>query len=422
MPLVEDPDKSSDGVTASGAHASRLHVPQPAHRENAEASFGHPKLAPAGATGKPDIAACAADLRAMAFELIRVLDDEGRAVGPWNPELSPDVLREGLRKMMLLRIFDDRMLKAQRQGKTSFYMLAKGEEGVTIAQTMALRKDDMCFPTYRSQGILVARDYPLVDMMNQIYSNARDPLKGHQLAVLYSARDYGYFSGSGNVGTQTCQAVGWAMGCAYRGFDSIAAAWVGDGSTAEGDFHNALTFASVYRAPVILNVVNNQWAISSNQCFTGVGNATFAARAIGFDLPGLKVDGNDFLAVYAATRWAAERARRNLGATLIELYTYRVGAHSTNDDPARYRPADERWTLGDPIARLAQHLKARGEWSDERHAALEAELTEHVRLTQKEAEAIGTLGKSKPKLDAMFEHVFKEPDWRLRRQRQTLGD
>ncbi len=421
--MVKEPNKSGDkpGV-AQARPASRLHIPQPAHRESVSTSASDPKLAAAGVTSRPDVAAPAANLRSMPFDLIRVLDDAGQAIGQWNPNLSPDVLRDGLRKMMLLRIFDDRMYKAQRQGKTSFYMQAKGEEAVTIAQTMALRKNDMCFPTYRCQGILIAREYPLIHMMNQIYSNAHDLLKGHQMAVLYSARDYGYFTGSGNVGTQTCQAVGWAMGSAYRGLDNIAVAWVGDGSTAEGDFHNALTFASVYRAPVILNVVNNQWAISSNQCFAGVGSATFAARAIGFDLPGLKVDGNDFLAVYAVTQWAAERARRNLGATLIELYTYRAGAHSTNDDPSRYRPADTQWVLGDPVERLARHLKVRGEWSDERHAALEAELTEYVRVTQKEAEAVGTLGKSKPRIDAMFEDIYKEPDWRMRRQRQMLGE
>ncbi len=418
----EQLDGSATSATAQNKRpASRLHVPQPPHRENGETSFGNPKLSPAGATRKPDVASKAVDLRDMAFELVRVLDDDGKALGPWNPGLSPDQLREGLRKMLLLRVFDDRMHKGQRQGKTSFYMQATGEEAITVAQTMALRRDDMCFPTYRCQGILITRDYPLVDMMNQIYSNAKDPLKGHQLPILYSARDYGFFSASGNVGTQICQSVGWAMGCAYRGTDSIAAGWIGEGSTAEGDFHNALVFASVYRAPVILNVVNNQWAISSNKCFSGVGDSTFASRAIGFDMPGIKVDANDFLATYAVTQWAAERARKGLGATLIELYTYRAGAHSTSDDPTRYRPAKEVWPLGDPVDRLTKHLKAMGEWSDERNAALIEELTAQVRTAQKESEAIGTLGQSKPSVSVMFDDVYKEPDWRLRQQRQSLG-
>ena len=147
------------------------------------------------------------------------------------------------------------------------------------------------------------------------------------------------------------------MASAIKGDTRIAAAWIGDGATAESDFHAALTFASVYRAPVILNIVNNQWAISSFQGIAGGEAATFAARALGYGLPALRVDGNDFLAVYAATRWAAERARANLGATLIEFFTYRAGAHSTTDDPSQIPPPDEgaAWPLGDPIERLKKH-------------------------------------------------------------------
>jgi 2-oxoisovalerate dehydrogenase E1 component alpha subunit len=242
--------------------------------------------------------------------------------------------------------------------------------------------------------------------------------------VLYSSREKSYFSLSGNLGTQFPQAVGWAMASAYKGDTRIAAGWIGEGSTAEPDFHHALTFAAVYRAPVVLNVVNNQWAISSHQEVAGGEAATFAARAIGFGLACLRVDGNDFLAVYAATRWAAERARGNHGATLIELFTYRAGSHSTSDDPTRYRPEDEpaTWPLGDPVARLSQHLIRLGEWSDERHRKLEAELTALVRETNREAETYGTLDQG-PQISAatMFEDVFKEMPPHLRRQRQELG-
>ncbi len=196
----------------------------------------------------------------------------------------------------------------------------------------------MCFPSYRQQGLLLTRGYPMVDMMCQVYSNVRDPLKGRQLPIMYSSKAHGFFTISGNLGTQFSQAVGWAMASAYKGDDRIAATWIGEGTTAEGDFHHGLNFASVYRAPVILNVVNNQWAISSFQGIAGGEQATFAARGIGYGVPGLRVDGNDFLAVYAVTQWAAERARANLGATLIEHYTYRAEGHSTSDDPSRYRP------------------------------------------------------------------------------------
>ncbi|MGI9168582.1 MAG: thiamine pyrophosphate-dependent enzyme, partial [Caulobacteraceae bacterium] len=335
-------------------NALSLRIPEPRARPGQTVDFGNLRLSAAGAVERPPIDAAPEDIRDLAYVLIRVLDDDGRGVGPWTPALGPEALRSGLRAMMLTRAFDERMYRAQRQGKTSFYMKCAGEEAVAAAQAMALEPGDMCFPTYRQQGLRIARGYPLAQMMNQVLSNALDPLKGRQLPVLYSSREYGFFSISGNLGTQYSQAVGWAMASAYKHDRRIAAAWIGDGSTAEGDFHHALTFASVYRAPAVLNVVNNQWAISSFHGIAGGSDSPFASRAIGYGLPALRVDGNDFLAVHAATAWAAERARANLGATLIELVTYRAEGHSTSDDPSQYRPAEEaaRWPLGDPIARL----------------------------------------------------------------------
>jgi len=298
-------------------------------------------------------------------------------------------------------------------------MKSSGEEAVAVAATHALGRDTMCFPTYRQQGILIARDYPLVLMMNQIYSNSSDPIKGRQLPIMYASREYGFFTISGNLGTQYPQAVGWAMGSAIAGDSRIAAAWIGDGATAEGDFHNAVTFAGVYRAPVILNVVNNQWAISTFSGIAGAELTTFAARAVGYGIAGLRVDGNDALAVYAATRWAADRARSNLGPTLIELFTYRVEGHSTSDDPTAYRPKDAgaKWPLGDPVERLRAHLVALGEWDDTRHQAQLDALGAEVRAAQKQAEKLGTLGND-PDQDvaSMFEDVFDEMPWHLKEQ------
>jgi 2-oxoisovalerate dehydrogenase E1 component alpha subunit len=406
--------------------ALTLHIPEPKSRPGGDQpSFAGMQVPPAGAVERPDMAAPAEDIRGLAYSLIRVLDDQGRPIGPWNPNLDAETLRRGLRAMLLTRIYDDRMYRVQRQGKTSFYMKCTGEEAVAVGQAFALHRDDMCFPTYRQQGLLIARDWPLVDMMCQVYSNARDRLKGRQMPVFYSSKEAGFFSISGNLGTQYSQAVGWAMASAYKGDTRIAAAWVGDGSTAEGDFHYALTFAAVYRAPVILNIVNNQWAISSFQGIAGGELTTFAARAIGYGLPGLRVDGNDFLAVYAATKWAADRARGNFGPTVIELFTYRASGHSTSDDPSKYRPAGEaeRWPLGDPIERLKQHLIALGEWSDDQHQAMTAELTEQVRAAAREAESYGTLDQKtrQHSTKTMFEDVFKEMPPHLVRQRQELG-
>ena len=360
----------------------------------------------------------------LAYSMIRVLDNDARAAGSWNPRLDPEILRKGLRAMMLTRAYDDRMYRTQRQGKISFYMKSTGEEATSVAYALALEPEDMCFPSYRQQGLLIARGYPLIDMMCQCYSNARDPVKGRQLPIMYSSRNHGFFTISGNLGTQFPQAVGWAMASAYKGDDRIAASWIGEGATAEGDFHHALNFASVYRAPVILNIVNNQWAISSYQGIAGGDESTFASRAIGYGLPGLRVDGNDFLAVYAVAQWAAERARANLGAALVELYTYRAEGHSTSDDPSRYRPSDEwkAWPLGDPIDRLKRHLIGIGAWSEKQHEQLAEELTTLVRETQREAEAIGTLADgSRASLETMFEDVFKEMPWHLKRQRQQAG-
>ncbi|MEG2731759.1 thiamine pyrophosphate-dependent dehydrogenase E1 component subunit alpha, partial [Brevundimonas sp.] len=195
-------------------------------------------------------------------------------------------------------------------------------------------------PTYRQQSILMARDVPLVDLICQLLSNERDPLKGRQLPIMYSVKDFGFFTISGNLATQFIQGVGWGMASAIKGDTKIASAWIGDGATAESDFHTALTFAHVYRAPVILNVVNNQWAISTFQAIAGGEATTFAGRGVGCGIASLRVDGNDFYAVYAASAWAAERARRGLGPTMIEWVTYRAGPHSTSDDPSKYRPAD----------------------------------------------------------------------------------
>lgn len=401
-----------------------LHIPEPAWRPGDPVDFRAMKVPPAGALPRPDIRCAAEDTHALAHGLVRVLDDEGQAVGDWNPRLGSQVLVQGLRNMTLVRAFDDRMYRQQRQGKTSFYVKCSGEEAVAVAQTMALDPGDMCFPTYRQQGALITRGYRIVEMMNQIYSNAADPMQGRQLPVMYSSKRHGFFTISGNLGTQFSQAVGWAMASAYKGDSRLAYTYIGDGSTAEGDFHQALLFASVYRAPVLLNIVNNQWAISAFHGIAGDEHATFASRGLGYGLPSLRVDGNDFLAVHAATSWAAERARANLGATLIELFTYRASAHSTSDDPTRYRSVEEgaRWPLGDPIERLRQHLTGLGAWTDAQHAALEAEVAEEVRKAGREAEKIGVFGASRPPLEGMFEGVYKDKPWHLARQEAEVLD
>ena len=402
---------------------SRLHVPKAHARPGETPDFSYVQLSPAGAVARPDINAPLNDIQDLATSLVRVLDDDHRAVGPWHPHLDPSELQIGLRHMLLTRLYDERMQRMQRQGKISFYMRCFGEEAVAIAQCMALKPADMLFPSYRQQGLQITRGRPLVTLMCQVLSNTRDMCKGRQLPVLYHWKEGNLFTQSGNLATQFPQAVGWAMAAAIKGEDRLAASWIGEGSSAEADFHYALLFSAVYQAPVILNVVNNQWAISTFQGFAGGEQRSFAARGAGYGIPGIRVDGNDFLAVYAATTWAAERSRNGFGPTLIELVTYRAGAHSTSDDPARYRPKDDydRWPLGDPIERLKQHLILLGDWSEERHAALTTELEAHVTESWKEATKFGTMTEG-PKLDPdlLFEDVFKEMPEHLKIQRAQM--
>jgi 2-oxoisovalerate dehydrogenase E1 component alpha subunit len=402
---------------------SRLQIPRPTARPGDEPDFSYLDLSPAGSVDKPTIGARTRDIEFLSSGLVRVLDDDFTAKGPWDPGLDPTQLQIALRWMMLTRTLDDRMWQIQRQGRISFYMQSRGEEAVSIAQGMALRPGDMCFPSYRNQGLYLYRGSKLVDMMCQCLSNTRDMCKGRQLPVMYHSKAGNVFSISGNLATQFPQAVGWAMAAAIKGEDHIAATWVGDGSTAEADFHYGLTFAAVYQAPVILNVVNNQWAISTFQGTAGGQRRAFAARGLGLGIPGIRVDGNDLLAVYAVTLWAADRARRGGGPTLIEHVTYRGGAHSTSDDPSKYRPKNEweAFPLGDPVERLKQHLIVAGHWSEAKHEKLTEDLKAEVLAAWKEAQKYGTMTEG-PFLDpaTMFEDVYDEMPAHLESQRRRM--
>ncbi|MCL4127905.1 UNVERIFIED_CONTAM: hypothetical protein GTU68_049840 [Idotea baltica] len=405
----------------------KLNFPHPPARPDETPDFSALEIPAAGTLDVPPLDLGAVDSRDFSNGMIRVLNEDGEAVGPWADyiaDLDADALLQGLRDMLRMRAVDKRMLNAQRQGKTSFYLQCTGEEAIGCGFQRQLVKGDMNFPTYRQQSLLIAADYPLGDLMGQVYSNERDPLEGRQLPIMHSSRDHGFFSISGNLGTQYIQAVGWAMANALSDNGQIAAGWIGDGATASNDFHAALLSASVYRPPVVLNIVNNQWAIST---YTGVatgGSRTYASRARGYGIPALRVDGNDFLAVAAVSKWAIARARSGHGPVAIEWFTYRVAAHSTSDDPSAYRPKDEAkaWPLGDPIERLKSYLIARGDWSEERHVQAEAEILDDVTTVQKEIETHGTFVNPKPTSPAtIFKGVYAEMPEHLRRQRQEMG-
>ena len=406
-----------------------LRVPEPSARPGETPDFSYLQIPTAGTDPKPNTHADLSTFTPLAKSLIRVLDDNGNACGDWAPQVDHATLITGLTAMVKTRAYDERMMTIQRQGKTSFYMKSTGEEAIGTAQTMVLEQGDMAFPTYRQQSILITNElvrgtgWNMFDMMCQVLSNTGDKIKGRQLPVFYSSKEAGFFSISGNLGTQYTQAVGWAMASAIKNDQRIAAAHIGDGSTAESDFHAALTFASVYNPPVIFNVVNNQWAISTFQGIANNPETTFASRAIGYGIPALRVDGNDFLAVYAVSQWAAQRARNNLGPTMVEWVTYRASGHSSSDDPSKYRPKEEShaWPLGDPIERLKQHLITQGVWSHEQHQALEAQMKALVLETVKEAQKLGSLT-NLPHLPAntMFDDVYKEMPPHLQAQMQHV--
>ena len=219
----------------------RFGIPEPPARPGEMADFSYLDVPPAGSVRRPEVDTTRSEMRDLAYSLIRVLDDDGDAVGPWAPEIDADsAAHEGLRAMVMTRAYDDRMTTAQRQGKTSFYMRCTGEEAIAVGQALELEPRDMFFPTYRQQGWLIAKRWPLVEMMCQVFSNEKDRLHGRQMPIMYSARDVGFFSISGNLGTQFVQAVGWAMASAIKGDTCIASGVVGEGTTAEADFHHAL--------------------------------------------------------------------------------------------------------------------------------------------------------------------------------------
>ena len=327
-------------------------------------------------------------MRDLAYGLVRVLDDDGKAVGAWDPELDAETLRRALRAMMLTRAFDERMFRMQRQGKTSFYLKCTGEEAVAVGAGIRARARRHVFPDLSPAGPsdrprLAAARHDVPDLHERAGPAegpaAAGPLLGARGRLLLARRQSRHaVPAGGRLGD----------GFGLQGRPADRRRLDRRRRPAEGDFHHALTFAAVYHAPVILNVVNNQWAISSSQGVAGGEEATFASRAIGFGIPGIRVDGNDLLAVYAVTRWAADRARSNHGPTLIELFTYRVAPHSTSDDPSRYRPGDEGEQLAarrsDRAAEGTSHPhRANGATSATQRS--QAELEELVRATEREA-------------------------------------
>lgn len=438
-------DRISANSRGMGPPALRLHVPEPPARPGEDPDFSALVIPPVTEALRPPTDAPGQQTHPLATNMIRVMDDiepAGRrqttsggantSTSHWDPGLSTRTKLDGYRNILRTRLLEEQFLMLQRKGRAAFAVGSTGEEAVAVSAAMAVDASspgygpgrDMHFPTYRQAGILVANGHSLVEMTCQMLSNSGDRLRGAQLPGMHSVPEAGFFTISGNLATQVIQAVGWAMASAIEGKANLGVAWVGEGATAENDFHSAMVFASVYQPPVILNVVNNQWAISSFQGLAGGQNASFAQRGIGYGVATLRVDGNDFLAGYAATRWATERARAGHGPTLIEWVTYRAAAHSSSDDPSQYRPknAAAAWPLGDPLQRLADHLTASGEVTHAELDQLHSESQSVVAEAVAEAETMGTISDSiNTPVSEMFQHVYATPPPHLVEQAAACG-
>ena len=330
--------------------------------------------------------------------------------------LSSAQLIEIYRAMLLIRTLDERMMTLQRQGRVGFYGACTGQEAACIGSAFALRPTDWIFPALREGSAMLLRGFPLVPYIAQVFGNSGDITKGRQMPSHQAARSVNHVSWSSCIGTQLPQAVGAAWAAKLKGDDTVVMAYMGDGATSSADFHVAMNFAGVSKAPVVFVCQNNHWSISvpsSRQ----TASESFAIKAKAYGFPGVKVDGNDVEAVHAAAAEAVERARGRGGPTLIEAETYRIGAHSSSDDPTRYRDSREvdEWKARDPLDRLRRKLLASNQWNERRDQELRDSLLAEVNAAIGEAEKLPP-----PAPETLFDDLYADEPWNIAEQRQEL--
>ena len=346
-----------------------------------------------------------------------VLDAEGVADPAKDPGLPTELLLRIYDAMIQLRTLDVRMMNLQRQGRIGFYGTATGEEAAALGSAAAVLDSDWVFPALRQGSVLLWRGFPLKAYIAQLIGNTGDVLNGHQMPCHYADRGVNVVAWSSVIATQLPHAVGMAYAARYRKSKDIAVGYLGDGATSSADFHAAMNFAGVWKAPVVFVCHNNQWAISVPvESQTAVKE--IVRKADGYGVPGVRVDGNDVLAVYRAVKEAADRARRGDGPTFVECVTYRMGGHSSSDDPSRYRDEQvvEGWRKKDPVLRFRRYLEGRGLWDDAKEEAASARWNEVIGAAIKEAEAMPA-----PPASSMFDGVYHDLPWNLREQRDWLA-
>jgi len=352
-----------------------------------------------------------------ALGLLTVIRGDGSLDPAFEPPMEPERLLAMDREMRRIRQIDARMMRKQRQGAIGFYGAILGQEAVPIAAGFATEARDWIFPALRESAIMLVRGFPLSTYLAQVYGNEADVLRGRQMPSHQSGRAVNQVSWSSCLGPQLPQAVGAAMAAARRGDDVVTLGFTGDGATSEGDFHAAMNFAGVFRPPCVIVCQNNQWAISVPAA-RQTASATFAVKARAYGLPGVRVDGNDVLAVHHVLREAVEGARAGKGPTFVEAVTYRVGAHSSSDDPRLYRSEEEErlWSARDPILRLEGHLRREGLLDDASIAERTIALDREIDAALAEVE-----GLPPPPRGSLFEDVLSDPPWHLREQRDELS-
>lgn len=349
-------------------------------------------------------------------DVVRVLGPDGSLDARNDPGLSPEEVVHLYRHMVLTRLVDDRLVTLQRQGRIGFHIGSLGEEAAIIGSAYALRKQDWLFPCYREFGAALLRGLPLQRFIDNMFGNANDPVKGRQMPDHYTCKAAQFGSVSSPIGTQITQAVGFAWAAKIQKRDLVALTYFGEGATSSNEFHNGLNFAGVFKAPTVFLCRNNGWAISV-PTERQTASRTFAEKGVAYGVPGVRVDGNDLFAVIAVTRDAIRRASAGEGPTLIEAITYRMGGHSTSDDPTRYRDKSllDPWADRDPLARIKRYLDKQGWFTEGEEQKLRTEIDARLRDVVEAAEKTPA-----PSLESMFDDVYASLPWHLREQRAEV--
>ena len=338
-------------------------------------------------------------------EYLSILDSDGNLDAALEPDIRPAELKRIYRAMLLGRRLDERMVRLQRQGRIGTFAPIKGQEASQLGSVATLRPGDWMVPSFRETAAMIWRGWPIEKLLMFFAGYVEGGQPGadqNDLPITIP------------VATQLPHAVGLAYAAQYRGDDVVVMVYFGDGATSEGDFHEALNFAGVWHVPVVFVCQNNQWAISV-PIKKQTHSRTIAQKALAYGFPGIQVDGNDVLAVHAASTEAVERAREGDGPTLIECVTYRLGVHTTADDPTKYRSNEEvaEWERKDPLTRFSKYLEKKNLLDEGLEAAVDAEIAEAVKRFE-----------STPPADllAIFDHVYAEPPPHLEAQREELRE